>query len=210
MQSLFQKTILIFVASLWLSLFTGGLLAASETSEVKEMAKKSIDGVIGVLKSKLAKPAKKKKILEIVEPLFDFRIMAKYSLGLKYWKKMKKSQRKEFVALFVERLKESYLDKLDLYTDEDVVVEEAAMKKKRIHVLTHLVSKDDKKEMIYKFYKGKKTGKWKVYDLEILGVSVVQTYRSQFEGVLTESSIAGLMKKLRKSGQFQIPTGEKK
>ena len=53
--------------------------------------------------------------------------------------------------MFVERLKLSYLEKLDLYTDEEVVVDEARKtKKNRVEVLTYLVTKDDKKEMIYK------------------------------------------------------------
>ena len=80
--------------------------------------------------------------------------------------------------MFVERLKLSYLEKLDLYTDEEVVVDEARLtKKKRVEVLTYLVTKDDKKEMIYKLYKTKKKG-WMVYDVDVLGVSIVQTAHS--------------------------------
>jgi phospholipid transport system substrate-binding protein len=59
--------------------------------------------------------------------------------------------------------------------------------------------------MIYKFYRGKEG--WKVYDVEILGVSVVQTYRSQFDGFLKNGSFAELMEKLKTSGEFALPTG---
>ena len=131
--------------------------------------------------------------------LFDFDRMAKLSLGKKYWKSLSKDGRKEFSRLFVERLKQSYLDKLDLYTDEEVVVDEAKQKKKnRVEVLTYLVSKDDKMEMKYKLYKDKKKG-WLVYDVEVLGVSIVQTYRSQFSGYLKKKSMDELMNLLRSS-----------
>jgi len=85
-------------------------------------------------------------------------------------------------------------------------VGEAKKVKKRIHVTTHLVSKDDKIDMIYKFYKTKKQD-WMVYDVEIMGVSIVQTYRSQFAGILKDQSIEDLLKKLRETGGFTVPTG---
>ena len=128
--------------------------------------------------------------------------MARLSLGKKHWKALSKAKRKEFSELFVKRLKESYLDKLDLYTDEEIVVDEAKLtKKNRVEVLTYLVSKEDKKEMIYKLYKSKKK-EWMVYDVDILGVSIVQTYRSQFSGILKKESMEQLMERLRSTGEL--------
>jgi len=174
---------------------------ADDTAMVQELVNQKIGTVIQLLKDpKLAKPIRNKKILETVDPIFDFTIMAKVSLGKTHWKQMDKDQRKEFVTLFVKRIKESYLEKLDLYTDEDVAVEEAVKAKSRIYVKTYLVTKIDKKEMIYKFYKSK--GKWKIYDVEILGVSIVQTYRSQFRGLLKKGGIEPLLKRLRQSGSL--------
>ena len=104
--------------------------------------------------------------------------------------------------MFVKRLKESYLDKLDLYTDEEIVVDEAKLtKKNRVEVLTYLISKEDKKEMIYKLYKSKKKG-WMVYDVDVLGVSIVQTYPSQFSGILKKESMDQLMERMRSSGEL--------
>ncbi len=139
--------------------------------------------------------------------MFDFSQMAKLSMGKKNWQRMNKKQQQEFNKLFVKRLQESYLEKLDLYTDEEVTVDEAKQVKKRIHVTSHLMSKDDKMEMIYKFYK-KKNQDWMVYDVKVMGVSIVQTYRSQFAGILKNQSIEDLLKKLRETGGFSIPTGD--
>ena len=173
---------------------------ADEVSEIREMTKEKVDIVINTLKdNNLSKDEKKEAILKTVDGLFDFPRMAKLSLGKKYWKSLNKGGRKEFSKLFVERLKQSYLDKLDLYTDEEVVVDEAKQKKKkRVEVLTYLVSKDDKMEMKYKLFKSKKKG-WLVYDVEVLGVSIVQTYRSQFSGFLKKNSMDDLMNRLRSS-----------
>ena len=198
---IFKKIFTSFsIVSLLILIIGQNFVFADEVSEIREMTKEKVDIVINTLRdASLSKEEKKELILETVDALFDFDRMAKLSLGKKYWKSLSKSGRKEFSRLFVERLKQSYLDKLDLYTDEEVVVDEANQKKKnRVEVLTYLVSKDDKMEMKYKLYKHKKKG-WLVYDVEVLGVSIVQTYRSQFSGYLKKKSMDELMNLLRSS-----------
>lgn len=183
--------------------FTSSAPLADEVKEIRAMTKEKVDIVINILKDKsLSKNEKKEGILETIDGLFDFSLMARLSLGKKHWKSLSKEKRKEFSELFVERLKLSYLEKLDLYTDEEVVVDEARMtKKNRVEVLTYLVTKDDKKEMIYKLYKTKKKG-WMVYDVDVLGVSIVQTYRSQFSGVLKKETMEQLMERMRSAGEL--------
>ena len=183
--------------------FTSSAPLADEVKEIRAMTKEKVDIVINILKDKsLSKNEKKEGILETIDELFDFSLMARLSLGKKHWKSLSKEKRKEFSELFVERLKLSYLEKLDLYTDEEVVVDEARKtKKNRVEVLTYLVTKDDKKEMIYKLYKTKKKG-WMVYDVDVLGVSIVQTYRSQFSGVLKKETMEQLMERMRSAGDL--------
>ena len=192
--------LLIFILILF---FTSSAPLADEVSDIRAMTKEKVDIVINILKDKsLSKNEKKEGILKTIDGLFDFNLMARLSLGKKHWKSLSKAKRNEFSELFVERLKLSYLEKLDLYTDEEVVVDEARMtKKKRVEVLTYLVTKDDKKEMIYKLYKTK-TKSWMVYDVDVLGVSIVQTYRSQFSGVLKKETMEQLMERMRSAGDL--------
>ncbi len=181
-------------------------LKADALSDVKQIVSKSITIVIDLVKNKsLDKAIRNKKIIDTVVPFFDFEFMAKVCLGKTPWMAMTPEKRTRFVDLFVTRLQESYLEKLDLYTDEEVVVDEAKRVDKRIYVITHLVTKADKMEMIYKFRQT--SNGWLVYDIEILGVSIVQTYRSQFAGFLKENSIDDLLEKLTKTGSFTVPTG---
>jgi len=195
-----------FAALLLLAFLPAPPLLADQVSEVRALVEPRIVEVVGLLKSdKISKQERNRKIIAIADQMFDFELMAKLSLGQKHWTPLTPAQRKEFVQVFVERLQESYLEKLDLYTDEDVVVDEAKPVKSRVYLTTHLVSQDDRKEMIYKFYKGELG--WKVYDVEILGVSVVQTYRSQFDGFLKNGTFAALMEKLKTTGEFALPTG---
>ena len=117
--------------------FTSSAPLADEVSEIRAMTKEKVDIVINILKDKsFSKNEKKEGILETIDGLFDFSLMARLSLGKKHWKTLSKEKRKEFSELFVERLKLSYLEKLDLYTDEEVVVDEARKtKKNRVEVI---------------------------------------------------------------------------
>ena len=174
---------------------------ADEAAELTKLTKQKVNLVIRLLRdTSLEKETRNKKIIDEVNTMFDFKLMARLSLGKK-WKKIKKKQRKEFVKVFVKRIQQSYLEKLDLYTDEEVIIGDAKQtKKKRAVLTTYLVSEDDKKEMIYKFHKHKKRG-WVVYDVDILGVSFIQTYRSQFSGVLKNKSMDELIEDLKNPEQ---------
>ncbi len=198
-----KKIINVLLIFLFFFSFATTSLFADEISEIRTMTKEKVDLVINTLRDEsLSKEEKKERILTTIDGLFDFSLMARLSLGKKHWKSLSKAGRKEFSELFVERLKQSYLDKLDLYTDEEVVVGDAKLtKKNRVEVLTYLVSKDDKKEMTYKLYKTKKKG-WMVYDVDVLGVSIVQTYRSQFSGILKKESLEELIERLRSLGEL--------
>jgi phospholipid transport system substrate-binding protein len=173
---------------------------ADEAAEITKMTKEKVNNIITYLRdTSLEKETRNKQIIAEVNTIFDFKLMAQLSLG-KQWKKTKKRQRKEFVKVFVKRIQQSYLEKLDLYTDEEVIIGDAKQtKKKRAVLTTYLVSADDdKKEMIYKFRKHKKRG-WLVYDVNILGVSFIQTYRSQFAGVLKTKTMDELIEDLKNS-----------
>jgi len=170
---------------------------ADDKSAAEETLKTKLEVVLSVLQKKeLAIEAKKKEIVEIVTPIFDFSLMAKLTLGRKFWPGLAKEEKERFTELFVKRLKESYLEKLSryTYTDEKIVYNAPIQVKKKIHIPTKLISKDNKISMLYKLYKSKQN--WKIYDIEIEGVSIITTYRSQFEQVLSKGTIDDLLKKL--------------
>jgi phospholipid transport system substrate-binding protein len=189
-----MKSILYVVLSLLISSQT---VVADDKSAAEEILKSKLEAVMSVLQNKeLELEAKKKEIVEIVTPIFDFSLMAKLTLGRRYWPGLDEEKKERFTELFIKRLKESYLERLTryTYTDERIVYNAPVEEKKRIHIPTDLISKDNKISMLYKLYKSKQN--WKIYDIEIEGVSLITTYRSQFDEVLSKGTIDDLLKKL--------------
>ena len=184
----------LLVAAISLLLFYQSALA-EDKSEVEELLKKNLDAVFSVLQKKdLAQQEKNQDIVDIVTPMFDFELMAQLSLGKKHWPGLSQEEKKRFTDLFIQRLKASYLKNFTLYTDEKLFYEPAVQVKKKIHTPTYLISKDKKISILYKFYKAENN--WKIYDLEIQGVSIIRSYRSQFSDILENGTVDDLLLKL--------------
>jgi len=171
--------------------------AADDKSEVEKLLKNNLDAVFTVLQKKdLEQQKKNKEIVDIVTPMFDFELMARLSLGKKHWPGLSQEKKERFTELFIKRLKASYLNNFTLYTDEKIFYEPSVQAEKKIHTPTYLVSKDKKISILYKFYKAERN--WKIYDLEIQGVSIIRSYRSQFSSILESGTIDDLLLKLEK------------
>ncbi len=146
------------------------------------------NAVIRVLQTTSLSAETKGKVVDmIVTPIFDFQLMAKLVLGRRHWLKFDESQQKKFTKLFTKRLKVSYREKISLYTDEKAVLKPMQREKTTVSIPMELISKDKKIAIVYKL---RKLGKsWRIYDVEIQGVSILLTYRSQFDDVLRNESV---------------------
>ena len=190
------------IKSVLLSVALAFNIYATPIDDLKRCFTSTTDKVVDIVKNKdLNITIRNDKIIDIITPMFDFKLMAKLSLG-RYWKTMILKKQEEFIKLYVKRMKQSYSSKIDKYTDEKIIVNSVKqVKKTRIVLNSSLVSVDDKLEVIYKFYKPRKQfgnkNRWLVYDVIIAGVSIIKTDKAQFKAVLKESSIDELMIKLK-------------
>ena len=172
-------------------------VAADDKSDVQTLVKSNLDSVISILENKeLEQQAKNEKVLEIVTPLFDFSLMARLSLGKKHWTELTEEKQDRFTELFIKLLKDSYLESMTRYTDEKIAYLEPVLVKTRVYIPTDLISKNNKISILYKFYKSKE--KWLIYDLEIEGVSIVKSYRNQFDHALSTGTIDELLLDMEK------------
>jgi len=170
---------------------------ADDKKNAEKVLKVKLEQVISILEKKdFNKEEKKKEIVKIVTPMFNFSLMSKLTLGKKNWQNITKKQKEKFTDLFTKRLKESYLDKMLLYTDEKIEYKDPVQVGKKVQIPTILTSKNNKISMRYKLYKSKHG--WKIYDIEIQGVSLITTYRSQFNEILKTKTFDDLLAKLEK------------
>ncbi len=169
-------------------------------SEPLETLKKAVDNVISILKNpELKAPEREKEreeaIREAVSKVFDFREMAKRSLS-RYWRKLNDKQRDEFVELYKRLLERTYLKRIEAYQNEKIIYKGERIRGRFALVKTIVVTEKQVEIPVdYKLLK-RKNG-WKVYDVVIEGVSLVNNYRKQFKSIIRRSSYEGLVKMLK-------------
>ncbi len=193
------KIILVFLG---LFIFTNNLIASQET-DIREAFRAKLDKVLDVVQHKeLSKDDRNSKIIELLTPMFDFKLMAKLSLGKKAWMSLDKMTQDKFVELYVNRMKKSYSEKLDGYKDQKIEILSVTQKKNRISIKTEVIDKHESLKVEYKYYKPKKQkenkDKWLIYDVEIIGVSILKADKAQFKEFLKTKTITQLMDELVK------------
>ncbi len=180
-------------------------MVVKDSNDPNELLATKWNAVITVLQNKELDQKLKRKIIDkIISPIFDSELMAKLVLGKTHWSKLKPTQHEKFTRLFIERLKSFYLDKTTLYNNEKVLFKPAAQKKNSIHIPMVLTSNDKEVAILYKLHKMDEQCKsgmnelWKIYDVEIQGVSILLTYRSQFDDILRRGTIEDIFSELEK------------
>lgn len=169
-----------------------------DANDLNEVLQVKWNAVVKVLQAKEIDQAFKEKIIDkIVSPIFDFPLMSKLALGKTNWSKLTPSQYETFRQLFVKRLKDAYREKILLYKDQKTSIGSAIQKKNTVHIPMQLVSGDKNITILYMLHKVKNG--WKIYDVEIQGVSIISTYRSQFTDTLSHGSFEKLISQLEKT-----------
>jgi phospholipid transport system substrate-binding protein len=128
--------------------------------------------------------------------------MARRSLGSQ-WKRLSPEQQEEFVQLFTRLLEDSYLDKIESYQGEKVQYGKETVDNDYAQVETKIIdTKGHEFSVNYRLHNV--NGNWKVYDVVIEDVSLVNNYRAQFNRVLANSSVEELLKRMKERA-FSAP-----
>ena len=186
-----------FVMTLSLFVLTVPIIQAGDVEDINSMVKKKVAVIFDLLgKQDIEKNERNEKIVGELNEIMDFQLAAYLSLG-KHWKKISKTQKKEFVETFQQYINNYIVEKIDLYTNQKIDIGESKLVKKgRAELEIGILSGGETLQVNFKLRKNKKK-EWRVYDVDIEGVSLITSFRSQFSGVLKNSSFEELLEKLK-------------
>ena len=165
-----------------------------------EAMKSTIDEVLAIIRDKdLKQPGKaeerRQRLEQVVGDRFDYEEMSKRSLGAP-WSTLSDKDKQEFVQLFKTLLTNSYADKIESYSGEGVQFINERMEKDYAEVRTKVLT--GKVEIPLDYRMLNKGTDWRVYDVVVDGVSLVNNYRGQFSKILRSSTYTDLVDQLRK------------
>jgi phospholipid transport system substrate-binding protein len=166
-----------------------------------DTVKVNVNNVLDVLrnpklKAESAKEIKKEKLRIIYKTMFDENEFSRRTLS-RNWSKLNPTEQAEFVKLFEQVLEKSYADKILDYTNEKVeFYKENMLSDTQAEIQSKIITSSKEVPIFYRMIL--KDGKWKVYDVVVENVSLVQNYRTQFNDILTKNTPEQLLETLRK------------
>jgi len=155
----------------------------------------SVDAMLEILKNEqLDKEDKRAQMSTVINERFDFRAMSQRTLATN-WKKTTDEEKQQFVALFSQLIENSYVGKIEAYTNEKVEYPGEKIKGRKAVVETLIITSSADVPVNYRVYQ--KDGQWLVYDVIIEGVSLISNYRSSYQEIMKKEGFDGLLAKMQ-------------
>jgi phospholipid transport system substrate-binding protein len=189
---------------------------AAEAGEPQELIRQTLTGILTVLTDDTLKAPEQRqerlrRIAQIVSPSFDFREMARRSLG-QNWHRLTPAQQEEFVQIFSPLLLQSLVQRIAYrgtttttgygsvpnaiqYTRETIDPDGDASVQTAM-TYAHEQTTEDVEYLLLR-----RNGTWKVYDVVAGGASMITNYRAQFAQILRQESYDDLIKRLKSAQQ---------
>lgn len=184
-----------------------GTSSLAQSAQPLDALRGPVDNIISVLndpqyEDSAKRDVEREKIWKIIRKLFDFTEMAKRTLA-RNWRSFTPQERKEFTQVFAEFLGNTYIDKIQKdYREETVVyVKQETVTDSKALVTTKIVR--ETLEIPVNYSMKLRDGVWRVYDVNIEGVSLVKNYRTQFNKILLSKSASHLIERLKKKIEQQ-------
>lgn len=203
-----------FVTVFSLGAWTPKAARASDTPlKLLQDTQKKVEKILDVTvntEDKATMLKREQEIQKIVEPFFDFDMLARHTLN-QHWKQLKPAEQKEFSFWFKDLLKQAYIggirdqnntkqnrNKAEItYQKEQVENDKATV----FTVIKYQTKSKDGKvrwkrvRMDWLFVKAQ--GQWKVNDIVTNDTSLIETYQENFDKIIRKDSFAVLLKKIR-------------
>jgi phospholipid transport system substrate-binding protein len=174
-----------------------------------ELVKSSLSRVLAIVQTQSADATQAGKrrveIREAAVELFDFDEMSRRILG-PHWKDGTPREQEEFVRLFTALLERAYLTSIASYPLASIAFQDASIKGSYAQVRSRMTGgKSGNVAVEYRLFES--DGRWAVYDVAVDGISLVSSFRSQFNSILQRSPFAGLLQRLQNLEASLAPRG---
>jgi len=182
------------------------LLAFAATSQVKAMyadggpmetTQLFVNQALKIMADKQTPVAdRQRQLRQVIEPRFDFTEMARQALGA-HWRTLKPNQRQDFAEVFKGFMESAYLSKIGEYSGQKVeFIKQSSLGDGYAQVASNILQ-PSKPSIPVNYLLEQKDGSWKVYDVTVDNISIIQNYQNQFNRVINEDGFDKLLADLK-------------
>lgn len=173
-----------------------GMLFGIDEGKIEDVIGSNLSQINTTLSDKsLSLNQKRDIIFSMLDQYFDYDLMSKLILG-QHRSNLTQNQQTKFTQIFKDRLKTLFVDKLQTYVDETIRIKNLQKpKENRIFLNLEIVGSSEIYPVIIKFYQ-KNANDFFAYDIDILGISIIQTYKAQFDELSQNAAFSDITKRL--------------
>ncbi len=170
--------------------------AGAPSEYIKERIEKVYDLVGTAGSVEAASSERQAAARKVLDEMFDWNEMGRRTLD-KYWAVRSASERSEFIRLFSELFQRTYLSRIHLAEREKFQFLGDTIDGDRAAVKTKVVTRKGQEIPVDYLTVRSDGDRWKIYDLDVSGVSLIGNYRTQFTSLIGRSSYSEFIDKLR-------------
>ena len=139
--------------------------------------------------------SKERIILNKLSEYYDLDIIIRRSIG-RNWEKIQLDHREQTIRLIKQLVIRAYVDGMMAVSEPKIVFHEVDYSSpKRAEIGTIVELNDQTISLYYRF--GKMVSGWQIYDIVIENISLVATYRKQFDSFFINNDSGALILKLK-------------
>ena len=164
-----------------------------------QIVKKTIDQVLAVLDDgTLSKEQKQRFVYQTASKQIDFNSMSQRILATN-WDRADNQQKAEFVFLFEKILLNDYWTRMNNYSGERVEYYAVSVEQKKYATVDTVIIRDGSNVEIPITYRMElKEGVWRAYDFLVESLSLVQNYRREYQAIIKNHGIQGLLEHMHR------------
>jgi phospholipid transport system substrate-binding protein len=184
-----------------LFLFLPSAMAQGQELGPEDLVKKITSEVMTAIKTdKELAAGNRQKAIQLAEekvlPYIDFQEATRLAVG-RSWREATPEQRKRLVDEFRSMLVRTYSNALHGYEGQEMKVLPSRVKPGETEAtVRNQFTRAGGKPVPIDYQMRKTDNGWKIYDITVEGISLVLTYRSEFDQVVKQEGIDGLIKRL--------------
>ncbi len=173
---------------------TAGEFTDGANKFVRALADEAVTSLTG---QSISDQEREQNLRKILRNYFDVKSIARLALG-RYWKRASKSEKDQYMKLFEDLIVVTYSSRFKDYSNEKLLIENTIANDKYVLVKS-LVDRGAQQPIRVDWRITFPDGRYKIIDIVVEGVSMVQTQRSEFSSVIRRSGgkVEGLLTALR-------------
>jgi len=139
--------------------------------------------------------ARREKIQAVIDGYFDFEAMARLAVGPR-WRNLSAENQQEFTREFSRLLFNTYIGDIEEYAGQEISYKTRSIYQG--YVVVEVLVREQGGTVSLDYNLHLRDGNWKVYDVDVQGMSLIVNYRDQFDPILANGSFDDLSRKLRR------------